>query len=222
MPESFFRPELFEFLRQLKRHNNREWFNRNKTRYEDAVRDPALRFISAFGPHLGRISAEFVADARPTRGSLFRIYRDTRFSSDKKPYKTHIGIRFLHQEGKNIHAPIFYLHFEPEKSFAAAGVWHPEQPTLTRIRTAIVERPQQWAAVRRKCELEGDSLARPPRGFDPRHPFIDDLRHKDFVTSIAFTDKQICSDKFLREFAAACKKMSPIVQFTAAALGLKY
>ncbi len=111
MPDAaFFCSELFEFLRQLKRHNNREWFARNKQRYEGTVRDPALMFIGSFGPLLGELSPYFVAAPRPSRGSLFRIYRDTRFSPDKRPFKTHVGIHFSHASGKDAHAPVFYLH----------------------------------------------------------------------------------------------------------------
>ena len=96
MAQAFFTPELFEFLRQLKRHNKREWFARNKTRFEELVRDPALNFIQQVAPELESISPHFVADPHPSRGSLFRIYRDVRFSSDKKPYKTHMGMQFAH------------------------------------------------------------------------------------------------------------------------------
>ncbi len=97
--DAFFRPDLFEFLRQLKRHNNREWFARNKARYLEAVQDPALVFIGRFGSHLHRLCPQFVAEARPTRGSLFRIYRDNRFSPDKRPFKTHVGTHFSHASG---------------------------------------------------------------------------------------------------------------------------
>jgi uncharacterized protein (TIGR02453 family) len=222
MPDNaFFCPELFDFLRQLKRHNNREWFAKNKARYENVVRDPALLFISSFEPHLRKLDPNFVADARPTRGSLFRIYRDTRFSPDKRPYKTHIGIRFSHAKGKNVHAPVFYLHMEPDNCFAAAGVWHPDISALTKIRTAIVAEPGQWATVRRKLELEGDSLKRPPRGFDVNHRFIEDLKRKDFVASVGLTEAQVCGPKFMRDFAAACRTMLPLVEFTTRALGLQ-
>jgi uncharacterized protein (TIGR02453 family) len=120
----FFCTGLFDFLRQLKRHNNRDWFAKNKARYENVVRDPALLFISSFGPHLHKLSPYFVADPRPARGSLFRICPDTRFSADKRPLKTHVGIHFSHASGKDAHAPVFYLHLEPGNCFAAAGVWH--------------------------------------------------------------------------------------------------
>ena len=222
MPDTaFFRPELFDFMRQLKRHNNRDWFAKNKQRYEEVVRDPALLFISSFGPHLHKLSFHFVADPRPSRGSLFRIYRDTRFSPDKRPFKTHVGIRFFHESGKDAHAPVFYLHLEPDSCFAAAGVWHPDNSALTKIRTAIVADPELWAKVRRKLELEGDSLKRPPRGFDPNHPFIKDIRRKDFVASVGLTEAQVCSTRFMRDFVAACRAMVPLVEFTTRALGLQ-
>ncbi|HVO62876.1 MAG TPA: TIGR02453 family protein [Terriglobales bacterium] len=92
---TYFHSESFEFLRQLKRNNRREWFTRNKSRYEEFQVQPALAFIRDFSPHLDKISPHFVADARPARGSLFRIYRDTRFSTNKEPYKTHVGIPFF-------------------------------------------------------------------------------------------------------------------------------
>ena len=129
-----------------------------------------MQFISAFAPHLAKLTPHFVADARPTRGSLFRIYKDTRFSSDKTPYKTHIGIHFSHEVGKDAHAPLFYLHLEPDGCFVAAGVWHPDSRALTKIRTAIVAQPEQWEKVTRKLELEGESLTRPPKGFSSEHP----------------------------------------------------
>lgn len=216
-----FSPDVFTFLRQLKRNNNREWFAKNKTRYQTSIVEPALSFIGDFAPQLEKISPSFLADARPTRGSLFRIYRDTRFSSDKRPFKTHIGIHFSHASGKDAHAPVFYLHLEPDNCFAAAGIWHPDNRALTKVRTAIVREAEQWAKVRKKLTLEGDSLMRPPRGFDPNHPFIADIRMKDLVASIALTEEQICSGKLMRDFASACRKMSPLVEFTTKALGLK-
>jgi uncharacterized protein (TIGR02453 family) len=238
MPDApYFTPELLVFLRQLRRNNNREWFTRNKTRYEQVVRDPALNFIGDFAPLLRRISPHFVADPRPTRGSLFRIYRDTRFAADKRPYKTHVGMHFFHASGKEtatpigakpappasaVHAPIFYLHLEPKNCFAAAGLWHPDYRAVTKVRTAIVRNPEQWGKVRRKLELEGDCLSKAPRGYDANHPFIEDIKQKDFVCSVTFTDAQISRAKFMRDFCAACRSMSPLVEFVTKALGLKF
>lgn len=219
---AYFSPELFEFLRQLKRRNNREWFAKNKERYQRVYVDSALHFITAFGAPLYELSQHFVADARPTRGSLFRIYRDTRFANDKTPYKTHCGIQFTHASGSDAHAPCFYLHLEPDNCFVAAGVWHPDSRALTRIRTAVASQPEQWKKVRSKVELEGDKLSRPPRGFDPKHPFIEDIKYKDFTSSIPLTEEQACSARFMRDFTASCRKMVPLVEFTTKALGLKF
>jgi len=222
MPDTaFFRPELFDFLRQLKRHNDREWFAKNKARYEEVVQNPALLFISGFAEHLQKLAPNFVADPRPTRGSLFRIYRDTRFSPDKRPFKTHVGIHFSHASGKDAHAPVFYLHLQPDHCFAAAGVWHPDSRALAKIRTAIVAAPERWAKAMRKLELEGDSLVRPPRGFDPNHRFVEDIKRKDFVASAVLTEAQVCGPRFMRDFATACRTMLPLVEFTTRALGLE-
>ncbi len=219
---AYFRPEGFAFQRQLKRNNRRDWFAKNKARYDEFLVEPAMSFIRDFAPHLETISPHFAADARPSRGSLFRIYRDTRFSGDKKPFKTHVGIHFSHVGGKDAHAPVYYLHLEPENCFMAAGIWHPDTRALTLMRTAIVREPAKWAVARKKLELEGDSLSRPPRGFDPNHPLIDDLKRKDFISSVALTEAQLCSDKLMREFVANCKAMTPLVEFTCKALGLKF
>jgi uncharacterized protein (TIGR02453 family) len=223
MPDTaVFSPDVFRFLIHLKRNNNRGWFAKNKTRYQASIVEPALAFISNFAGSLDKISSYFVADARPTRGSLFRIYRNTRFASDKRPFKTHVGIHFSHASGKDAHAPVFYLHLEPDNCFAAAGIWHPDNQTLTKVRLAIVREPEQWAKVRKKLTLEGDSLTRPPRGFDPNHPVIDDIRMKDFIASVALTEDQICNGKLMRDFVSACRRMSSLVEFTTKALGLKF
>src|SRR4030095_12093923 len=105
----YFTPAIFKFLTDLKKHNDRDWFKANKPRYEECLLQPALSFISDFGPHLHKVSKHFVADPRPVGGSLFRIYRDTRFAKDKSPYKTHVGIHFRHEAGRDVRGPVFYL-----------------------------------------------------------------------------------------------------------------
>ncbi len=221
--DAHFSPRLFEFLEQLRRHNRREWFQKNKPRYEAEARDPALRFITDAGPKLQRISAYLIADPRPNGGSLFRIYRDTRFSADKKPYKTHLGMHFPHAKAPNtVHVPGYYLHLEPENCFLAAGIWRPDTPTLFRIRSAIAARAEQWKKARRRFELEGDRLARPPHGFSATHPLIEDLKMKDYLVSVAFTDREVCGPPFLSRFAAQARAMAPLVGFLSEALGLKW
>ena len=182
---SYFSPELFRFLRQLKKNNRRDWFAANKPRYEREVRDPLLGFITDFGPRLSKISSHFVADPRPAGGSMFRIYRDTRFAKDKSPYKIMAAAQFRHQDGKDVHAPGFYLHLEPGNVFVGTGIYHPDNRTPTKVRDAIIEHPDRWRrivtarAFKENWTLGGGSLKKPPRGYDPEHPFIEDLKRKD-------------------------------------------
>src|SRR5688572_21278461 len=130
LKSAYFTPRLFQFLRELKANNDRSWFQANKGHYESDVKQPLLEFIADFGPPLREISEHFDADPGPVGGSLFRIYRDTRFSRDKTPYKTHAAAHFRHERGKDVHAPGFYLHLEPDNVFAACGIWHPDSDTL--------------------------------------------------------------------------------------------
>ncbi|MGH3137913.1 MAG: DUF2461 domain-containing protein [Gaiellaceae bacterium] len=220
-----FAPALFRFLRDLKANNDRDWFAANKSRYEDDVRGPALDFVSDFAPHLERISPCFVADPRPSGRSLFRIHRDTRFSKDKAPYKTYVGIQFRHELAKDAHAPGFYLHLEPKAVFVGAGIWHPDAPTLGKIREAIVEDPVAWRAGKRVGEgfqLGGDSLKRAPAGYDPDHPLVEDLRRKDFICFAPLSEKDVCASGFIDEFARMCRETSPLVRFLCAAVDVPY
>ncbi|MBI1289639.1 TIGR02453 family protein [bacterium] len=139
------RPALFDFLRDLAENNTREWFAENKERYEAEVREPLRAFVREFEPHLFRLSEQFVADDRKSGGSVFRIQRDTRFSHDKRPYKTNAGLHFRHAKAtKEVHAPGFYLHLEPGNVFAGVGAWLPDATALRAVRTAIVEQPSVW------------------------------------------------------------------------------
>jgi uncharacterized protein (TIGR02453 family) len=218
----YFTPELFRFLVRLKRNNNRDWFLAHKDEYEACLREPALRFITDFAAPLYEITPHLVADPRPSRGSMFRIYRDTRFSADKRPYKTHIAMRFSHK-GKDVHSPGFYLHLEPSGCFAASGLWHPEPPTLLKVRDAIVTRADEWRAVRKLLNWDDASrLSRPPRGFPANHEFVEDLKLRDLGTAVEFTKEQVCNSRFMSIFATACRKMSPIAVFLSSALGLKF
>ncbi len=223
MPNSYVTPRTFAFLKELAAHNDRHWFEANKQRYHEEVRDPLLRFVADFAPRLAKIGKNMLADPRPVGGSLFRIYRDTRFAKDKSPYKTHAGLTFRHVDGKDVHGPIFYLHIEPGTVFAAAGMWHPEAGSLARVRDAIVARPERWRRVTRAVALdEGYPLKRPPRGYDPEHPCAEDLKRRSFTSSASFTQAQACAPDFLPRFAEACRKKAPLVEFLAGAVGLPW
>ena len=219
---AYFTAELFRFLARLKRNNNRDWFLAHKDEYEMHVRQPALNFITDFAAPLYKITPHLIADPRPSRGSLFRIYRDTRFSGDKRPYKTHIAMRFSHR-GKDVHSPGFYLHLDPGGCFAACGLWHPEPPTLLKVRNAMVSRPKEWRAVRKLLNWDdAGKLSRPPRGFPCDHEFVEDLKLRDLGTAIEFNNAQVCGPKFLSIYAASCRKMSPLPAFLSRALGLDF
>lgn len=218
---------MFTFLRELREHNDREWFNANKARYTTTVQEPALEFIRLFAGELRKISPHFKAEAKPVGGSLFRIYRDTRFSHDKTPYKTHVGIHFRHESAQSAHAPVYYLHLEPGDCFVGAGIWRPETATARRIRAAIAADPNGWKrAVGGKFaatyRLSGDSLKRPPAGIDPDHPAIDDIKRKDFVGLAELTQRSVTSDSFIADFAALCGTATPLLRFLCSAVGVKF
>ena len=219
---AYFTADLFRFLTRLKRNNDRDWFLSHKDEYEKLLRAPALRFITDFAAPLYEITPHLVADPRGSRGSLFRIYRDTRFSADKRPCKTHLAMRFSHR-GKDVHSPGFYLHLEPGGCFAACGLWHPDSPTLLKVRNAIVTRPKEWRKIRKLLNWDDASkLSRPPRGFPCEHEFVEDLKLRDLGTAVDFSDKQVCSPAFMTTFASACRKMSPVGAFLSQAVGLKF
>ncbi|MGD8376182.1 MAG: DUF2461 domain-containing protein [Acidobacteriota bacterium] len=224
-----FTPDLFRFLDQLRRNNRRDWFERHKERYLEHVREPMLRFIADFRPRLERISRHLVADPRPVGGSMFRVHRDVRFSKDKSPYKPYAAAQFRHRRGKDVHAPGYYVHLAPDSIFAGAGIWHPERAVLDRIRNALVERPEAWRRLLRRkpfrdgtLALGGDALKRPPRGFDPEHPLVEDLKRKDFITTMTFTVEDACSPDFLSRYAASCRAAAPFLRFLAEALDLEF
>ena len=182
-----FGPRLLKFLRELEANNERAWFKANQDRYEAAVREPARAFIRAMEPAIARISEHLVADDRKVGGSLMRVHRDTRFGKDKTPYKTNLGIQFRHEDGKDVHAPGCYVHLSPEGCFLGMGMWHPDSPSLKAIREKIVAEPDRWKTIVGSKKLQrywrqgGESLKRAPKGFDPEHVLIEQLRLKDHI-----------------------------------------
>lgn len=217
-----------KFLEDLSQNNNREWFNENKQHYEDEVRGPALDFISLMDERLDDISPHFRAVAKKVGGSLMRIYRDTRFGKDKTPYKLNIGIQFRHELGKDVHAPGFYVHIEPEESFLGVGIWRPDAPTLGKIRDAIVDQPAQWLDARDyppfsdTYGLAGESLKTWPRGYDKDHALIEDLRRKDFIGISQFDSERITDSGFLDFTVDGFEKAAPFMAFLCKSLQLKY
>ncbi|MCA9543004.1 MAG: DUF2461 domain-containing protein [Myxococcales bacterium] len=184
---SHFQPSLFQFLDELTLNNNREWFQANKGRYEAEVREPARAFIRAMGARLEAAESFLTADDGKVGGSLMRVFRDTRFSKDKTPYKTNVGIQFRHAAGKDVHAPGFYLHLSPGEIFCGIGMWRPDKVPLQAIREAIAEAPEDYLAVVEDPDfagawrLGGEALTRAPKGFEKDHPAIEHIKRKDFI-----------------------------------------
>ena len=222
MSQAWFSPELFVFLRALAENNDRDWFTVDKARYEAVVKDPFLRFISALEPHLDAVSPHLDVNPKPVGGSFFRIHRDTRFSKDKTPYKTNAAAHFPMRGERGVGSvPGFYLSLGTERSMAGAGVWRPEPAALGKVRDAIVSRPDDWAAVLAMgLEIGGDALARPPKGYDPAHRFIEDLKRKDFVASVPVSEADACAPDFLDRYVAICERGAPLANFLAEAMEL--
>ncbi len=223
-----FSRKTIKFLKELDQNNNREWFADNKQRYEDEVRTPALNYIESMTASMAKISPFFVVSAKKVGGSLMRVHKDIRFSKDKTPYKTNIGIQFRHARGKDVHAPGFYLHIEPNDVFVAAGIWRPESSTLLNVRTLIDEYPAEWKKLSKQVtnkagfEFGGTSLKRPPKGFDKEHPLLEDLKRKDFIAIHNLKLNDLYDKDFNKQTAKLFKAVSPLVKFVCEADDLAF
>ncbi|MDH3627268.1 MAG: DUF2461 domain-containing protein [Acidobacteriota bacterium] len=206
MPSPF-RKSLFRYLNDLKANNNRDWFQAHKDRYEDEILEPAQIFIQTMQPRLAKISPQIVASDRRVGGSLMRIYRDVRFSKDKQPYKTNVGIQFRHVAGKDVHAPGYYVHIDSDEVFLGAGIWRPPSDALKAVRAKIDGEPKSWKRVRdasrfkRSWSLGGDSLKRPPRGYTEEHPLIEDLKRKDLIAVCKLPKSAVTRPDFVKDVA---------------------
>lgn len=219
----------FKFFKELASNNNREWFEDNKPRFKRDVQEPLVAFVEAMGPRLKKVSKHFVADPRLNGGSIFRIYKDVRFSKDKTPYKTHGGVQFRHARGKDAHAPGFYVHIAPGEVFYGGGIWMPPSDALLAVREAIRDDGAAWkkattgAAFRKRFKtIRGDQLTRPPRGFDAEDPNIDDLKRKSFFAMQEGTQKEAQSASFPDAVAAAMTDAAPLMKFLCKALGAPF
>ena len=224
------RPELFTkktfvFLRELEKNNTREWFTENKSRYEAEVLFPAIAFVSQMQPGIAKLSNYLLAEPKRMGGSIMRIYRDTRFSKDKTPYKTNVGIHFRHSMGGDVHAPGYYVHVEPGECFVAAGMWMPPSEPLAAIRQSIMDEPSVW----RKCKnnsrftkrftLDGESLKTAPRGIATDHPEIVDLRRKSYAAVAKIDDSAVTSKSFVEAVLAAFADARPFMKYLCDAIG---
>jgi uncharacterized protein (TIGR02453 family) len=223
-----FEKASIDFLEQLAANNNREWFKENKARYDEHVLDVALRFIQSMQEPLAQFAPQFTAIPQRVGGSLMRVYRDTRFSHNKLPYKTNVGIQFRHQQAKDVHSPGYYVHVDPERVFLGVGMWRPDPASLRAIRERIVARPVEWKdALRdskfcRRFELGGESLSRAPRGFDKDHELIGDIKRKSFI-AVRDLDVAECMDpQFQRTVESSFAAATPYMAFLCKAVGVPF
>lgn len=221
--------DVFQFLGELALNNDKEWFAEHKPRYEASVREPALAFIRAMTKPLEkRVSAHLVASDKKVGGSLMRIHRDVRFSAGKQPYKTNVGIQFRHEVGKDVHAPGLYVHIDTERCFVGVGMWKPDREPLLAIRASIRDDPAAWKRAsygKRFVDVYafgGDTLTRPPRGFDPETPYIEDIKRKDFIATAALPAKVITSPSLVDDVIAKAVAGKPLMKFLCDAIELPF
>ena len=226
---TYFSDASFKFLRALARNNDKAWFNEHKSQYEDHVRQPFLRLLTDLQPDLAQISTHYRSDPRTVGGSLFRIYRDARFSNDKSPYKPWQGARLYHERRKQVAAPSFYVHLQPGQCFVGAGLWHPEAHTQRRVRQFIFDNPGSWKmaahapAFRKRFHFESSQmLSRPPRGFPADFEMIEDLKHRNFAFTRPLQDSDMTGPRLHRIIAEDLVRLGPFVDYLCAALDLDF
>jgi len=224
-----FPKDFFAFFRELSENNNRGWFDENKQRFRETVQGPMSDFIAAMAPRLAKVTKHFTADPRPNGGSMFRIYRDVRFSKDKRPYKEHAACHFRHALGRDVHAPGFYMHFAPDEVFFGGGMWMPPPDALAKVRNAIASKSANWkkmqsdkAFASRFGGVEGEALSRPPRGFDAKHPLIEDIKRKSFFAMHDGSTKLATSPRLVDEVAETFAAAKPLMKFLCGAVEVPF
>jgi len=224
-----FSRRTFKFLADLEKNNNRDWFQANKERYEKDARDPFLAFIRAMQPRLGKISKHLQASDKKVGGAMMRLNRDVRFSKDKRPYSPRLGARFLHAKAQKGAAPGYFIRIEPGGCTLGTGIWQPDTKFVGRIRDHIVVQPKAWtSATSAKAfrttfgELQGESLKRPPRGYDADHPLVEDLKRKDFVAFCEWKTTPVTKADFPDAVAKAYASSNKFMAFLCEALEMRF
>lgn len=228
-----FRPAGLAFLRALRRHNDREWFEHHRATYEQELRAPLVALVEEMDVRFATLAPEIVGD--PKR-SVFRIHRDVRFSSDKSPYKTHVACWFHHADagrGVGSAAPHggagFYFHVEADRSSLGGGIWMPPRPTVQKIREAIHDDPLELTAILREPTLrrrfgglaEENMLKRMPRGYAEAHPAAELLRHQSFTVGRELAQRDLFSERLPDLLAKEYARILPLVRWINASLGLR-
>ena len=228
-----FSARTLTFLRGLKAHNEKPWFESHRAQYERDVKAPLRDLVEEMDVRFARFAPEFVGDPKK---SVFRIYRDVRFSRDKQPYKTHASCWFFHRDGSRRVGQEaedggagFYFQIAPGNAFIAGGIWMPPRRSLGKIRDAIAEDPGGFvklarapALVKRFGGLDDEAkLTRMPRGYPPEHPAGEWLKLQSFTVGRVLTDAQAISGKLPALLEKDYEVMLPMVRWVNGVLGLK-
>lgn len=216
-PFTGFPREGVAFLKRLKKNNNRDWFQEHKQEYEESVKLPMQSLVAELHPFFSEFAPDY--DVHPKK-SLFRIYRDVRFSSDKRPYKTHVAAHFVRRgKPKGFEGLGYYMHIEPGEVFLGAGIYMPSSDQLKKIRRTIAEQTDQFSKLLKNKSLKkiygkigGEKLKRIPQGFDSEHPMSEWLKHKQFFVGISLPERKIYSKESAKEAAKTMKATSPLVE----------
>ncbi len=219
MPSSFagFPPEALQFFEDLEQNNNREWFQPRKEQFEHLVRTPMLELVSAVNDGLAKFAPEHITDPKK---AVFRIYRDTRFSPNKTPYKNHIAASFHRRGLEKVGAAGFYFSVNHKVVELGGGIYHPPPDTLFAVRTHIAAtypELRELAASRRlkklMGELKGEELARAPKGFDSDHPALDLVKKKDWVFFSELEPTLAISPKLLENILTRFELLAPVLAY---------
>ncbi|MGZ3883665.1 MAG: DUF2461 domain-containing protein [Bacteroidia bacterium] len=214
MSKALIHPSNLEFLKLLKKHNDRDWFNANKDRYQKELKDIEL-FADSL---LKQMNAHDVIETASGKKSLHRIYRDVRFSKNKTPYNTHWGGSFS-REGKQRRGS-YYFHIEPGNTFLGGGFWGPEPADLKRIREELAYDAASFRNILKSKnfvkyfgELKGEQIKTTPKGFYANDPAIDLLRYKQFLIVRRFSDKEVLGADFVKQVNDTFRNMRPFLDF---------
>lgn len=214
---SGFPPEMVRFLRALKRNNRREWFQPRKHLFEQHVKAPMLEMVAALNAEFAKFAPEYVTEPKD---AIFRIYRDTRFSPDKTPYKTHIAASFARRGSERLGTGGFYFSVSHETIEVAAGIYHPDRDTTLAVRNHIAETHQELRRIlgdkkSRKLagELKGDSLTRSPKGFDPSHPASEFIKMKDWIYDVTLDASLATTPQFHPAVLERFRAMAPLLEY---------
>lgn len=212
-----FSPEALKFLRGLARNNNREWFDAHKQVYENQVKSPMLSLIGEINGDFANFAPEYI---RPAQKAMFRIYRDTRFSPNKTPYKQHVSAWFAHQGFEKKSGGGFYFHLSGKEFVVAAGVYMPDREQLLAIRNYLLEHYEEFRKLskgsrgrRGMAEFDGMRLSRPPKGFPKNHPAMDLIAQKQWGVSASLPPEIALHPNLRKEIVARFQAASPLIEF---------